>query len=210
MPNFDFLRNISFVAVAALGFLIGWMASPPLNAANVTIAAIVVGPVVAVLITRLLDDRRARRLRRWDIFRNLMCYRSTPLNVEFVGALNLLEVEFANDKPVIEAWKKLLLAFDKPVPPDGSPTLETLTRERIETTTRLLDAVAKSLGLRIEQLDIQSGGYSPKGWADAENEQTIIRRFFADMASNKRALNVVVWPARKSDEGRQPPPQQER
>ena len=55
----------------------------------VTIIALIVGPISAVFITRLLDDRRASRDRRWDIFRNLMRYRGTGLHAEFVGALNL-------------------------------------------------------------------------------------------------------------------------
>ena len=69
-----------------------------------TNAAILGGPSFAVGLTRWLDEYRVKRARRWDTFRDLMRYRSDPINLHFVGALNLLEVEFADDKRVTGAW----------------------------------------------------------------------------------------------------------
>ena len=77
-----------------------------------TIIAILAGPVLAVLVTRFTDRHREIRGRQWDIFRNLMRYRRTPLNPEFVGALNLVEVEFASNPKVIQTWKRLLAQFE--------------------------------------------------------------------------------------------------
>ena len=74
-----------------------------------------------------------------------MRHRTTPLHDEFVGSLNLIEVEFAGDKRVIESWKKLRVLFYKLVPEEQ---LADVSQERFEVLTRLLDAIAKNLGLQ--------------------------------------------------------------
>lgn len=52
--------------------------------------------------------------------------------------------------------------------------------------------MAKALGFEIEQLEIFEGGYTPQGWADIELEQTIIRRFAAQVALGERALPIAI------------------
>ena len=199
-------QNFSFFGAGSLlGFLVGWVFSKPWDAATLTIVAIVVGPISAVLITLWRDNRRAKLQRQWDIFRNLMRHRKTPLHVEFVGSLNLIEVEFADDEQVIENWKKLLVLFEKLATIPEEQFAE-VSQEIFEAQTRLLDAIAKNLGLQIEQLDIQSGGYSPKGWFDLENEQTYIRQLVREIALGKRKLNVTVWDPPRSAETTPPNP----
>lgn len=168
-----------------------------------TIIAVLVGPVLAVLITRWVDNRRAKHDRQWDIFRTLMQHRRTSMNFEFVGALNLVEVEFANSADVVVAWKDLLGKFE--LMANASPEqLGNLGVERSQAQARLLNAIARKLGLEIEQLDIFFGGYSPKGWFDLESEQTIIRRWLGEIAMGRQAFPVVVHqPQPPSDPMRQ-------
>ena len=169
------------------------MQTADLYFALATIAAILVGPVIAVLITRWNDHIQAQKARQWAIFRSLMQHRRTPINVEYVGALNLVEVEFANVPAVVTAWKDLLGAFAKLVTDSMTPAeKEQVTSARSGAQTRLLDAIAKHLGIKIEQLDIFSGGYSPQGWADQELEQSVIRRMFGEIAMGNRAFPIEV------------------
>jgi hypothetical protein len=71
---------------------------------NITISdwAIVAGtltsPIIAVIVTRLMDDRRSKRDRRWAIFETLMLTRRTPLSLDHVMALNRVEIEFADNQ----------------------------------------------------------------------------------------------------------------
>ena len=76
-----------------------------------TLLAIVVGPLLAIFVTRHLDNRRERTSRRMDIFRTLMRTRRTPMLPEHVGALNLIEIEFENQDEVISEWRKLFGHF---------------------------------------------------------------------------------------------------
>ena len=72
------------------------------------IVATLFGPVLAVWVTRSVDDRRAQRARQLDIFRTLMRSRRVPLSHERVQALNLVEIEFYGNRQVQVAYKSLM------------------------------------------------------------------------------------------------------
>ena len=42
-----------------------------------------------------------------DLFRTLMRTRRVPMSADHVGALNLIEIEFASEPDVLAAWKLL-------------------------------------------------------------------------------------------------------
>ena len=133
-----------------------------------------------------------------------MRYRRDSMNPNFVGALNLLEVEFSDDTKVTMAWKNLLAEFNRIVPEKLSEEqTAALYKNRYEAQTRLLSAVATNLGLSIEQLDIH-GGYSPKGWGDLEAEQAYIRQLVREIADGKRAVHVVVWDGNQKQTNKSP------
>ncbi len=134
----------------------------------ITIVAIVVGPIIAVIITRIVDDRRHARQRRWEIFRDLMKHRLTALSPEFVGALNVVEVVFHDDKIVIESWRKLQVNYGLGGQNPTEEELRPIFEERKKLTAKMLDTMARNLGIKIEQLDIFSGGYAPRGWFDED------------------------------------------
>lgn len=174
----------------------------------INIAAIVLGPVFAVWLTRFLDDRRERNNRRMDIFRTLMRTRRTPIYPEHVGALNLIEIEFAKDKEVLKHWKDLFIHFGtehqrKQSEMIGSVEVdeetrrnkifdERLAQERQTILAKLLHAMATSMNFKVEQLEIFEGGYTPQGWATMELEQQIIRRFGVELFLGKRVLPVGI------------------
>ena len=60
-----------------------------------TVAAIFLGPIVAVRLTRYLDDRKETRGRKIHIFKVLMATRGTALSPMHVEALNLIDLEFS-------------------------------------------------------------------------------------------------------------------
>lgn len=126
-----------------------------------------------------------------------MCYRLTPLNPEYVGALNLIEVEFSKDQQILHAWRKLLECFNN-ISKTTVDNHTNLMEERNRAQAILLDTIARRLGLKIEQLDIYHGGYSPQGWIDLENEQAAIRRLFGEIAIGRRGFPVTTFPERDS------------
>lgn len=174
-----------------------------------TIIAIVIGPPIGVGTARFLDNRRSRRERRMDIFRTLMRTRRTPMWADHVGALNLVEIEFAKDKQVIAAHRSLFEHLGKPLPRrpeeetnDNMPPEEKRERdrkfddrmglERHQLLSKLLHAMAKVLDFKIEQLEVFEGGYTPQGWGDIERQQEAIRRFAIDLYLGRAFVPVGV------------------
>lgn len=174
-----------------------------------TILALIVGPVASILIARYLDDRKQFRGRRMELFRTLMRTRRVPVSVEHVGALNLIEIEFAGEHEVLAAWKTLYQHFatrhiprsDEERVPSATPeeNRERVLRfdkrlfdERQRLLAKLLHAMARTLNFKIEQLEIFEGGYTPQGWEDELLEQRMARSFILDLYRGQTALPVVV------------------
>lgn len=175
-----------------------------------TLLAILLGPLLGAGFVLWIDARRAKRARRLAIFETLMRTRRTPIWPEHVGALNLVEIEFHDNPEVIAAWKPLFEHFGRPQPRhhdeelrDGMTEQERLERERKfalrghqerqTLLSRLLHAIGRQLGFRIEQLEIFEGGYTPQGWGTLEDEQAAVRKLFADIAVGRRLFPIGVY-----------------
>jgi len=153
------------------------MTDGELIVAALTILAIFLGPILAVWITRKIDNDHASRERRMDIFRTLMRTRKTPIDPEHVAAINLIEIEFANENMVVDAWKKYLSSLGERIAdPEDPREQDNLEKKRNTLLTKLIHEIAKSLNFRVEQLDILEGNYYPQGWSDEFREQLKFRR----------------------------------
>jgi hypothetical protein len=182
-----------------------------------TIIALVAGPIMAVLITRHLDDSRTYRARRMDVFRTLMRTRRAILTPDHIGALNLVEIEFAKDLSVMAAWKLLFTNFGNPQARREDERLDGITnqaeivkrnelfgqrlsQERQSLLAKLLHQMARTLGFKVEQLEIFEGGYTPQFWVNVESEQETIRKFAVDLATANRALPIAVIDYRSAEQ----------
>lgn len=182
-----------------------------------TLFALVAGPVAAVFITRYLDEQRAYKARRMEVFRTLMRTRRAALSSDHIGALNLVEIEYADEQPVLDAWKRLFEHFGTPQIRKDEEKIEGVTdakeidkrneafssrlvQERQRLLAKLLHAMAKVLGFKIEQLEIFEGGYTPQFWVNVENEQDAIRKFVVDLARGKNVVPMAVIDYRRADQ----------
>jgi uncharacterized protein DUF6680 len=147
------------------------------------------GPVAAVLVTRYVDLVREKTARRLSIFRTLMATRRTVISPEHIAALNQVELDFHKDAGVMSAFRQYMRHLSTPFDPKEN---DRITRERQSLRTKLLSEMAKSLHIRVEQLDIFEGGYVPQGHVDVEREQAVIRRLFSEIADGKRSLPIEI------------------
>jgi len=155
-----------------------------------TIVAVLLGPILAVLVTRFVDERRLKHTRRMEVFRTLMRTRRMRLTPEHVGAINLVEIEFDGESPVLDAWKAYWGHLHQTVPTDQAQQRQ-FFQDQDGLLTRLLHAIAKSLGFKIEQLDIFQGGYVPQGWLNDEQTARELRALTLDILNGRRGIPVV-------------------
>jgi len=119
------------------------------------IAAIIIGPVAAVLISLWLQRRHRFFDNKLFIFFTLMAYRkSFPIEKDWAKALNLIDVVFAREKEITQLWHKyydLLGEHPRRLDVEGHVYIE------------LLSAIAVNLGYKkLQQTDIDKF-YLPQG-----------------------------------------------
>ena len=131
------------------------------------VIATLLGPVLAVYVTRRIDKARQVRECRLTIFRSLMVTRRATLAADKVTALNMVEIDFYGIKPVEDARQEVMahINLPRPLPADWSD------RHR-KLLTKLLSEMAKVLGYDLQQIDVLEGGYYPQGFADIELDPT--------------------------------------
>lgn len=72
---------------------------------TMNIVAVIIGPIVAVLITLWYQSRKEKRDAKIRLFLNLMAHRkSNPPTFERVNSLNLIDVVFAGHPTVLQLW----------------------------------------------------------------------------------------------------------
>ena len=164
---------------------------------NISVVALIVGPLLAVIVARMLDARRARRARRMDVFRKLMATRRERLSFEHVSALNLVEVEFRDSPQVIKKWeeylKELRTVHNKPKNETEENYQRRVFEKRDRLFTELLYEMAQTLGYKVQAIEILGSGYSPEGWGVIEDQQMLIRQYAVELFYGRKTLPITIY-----------------
>ena len=130
-----------------------------------TILVILVGPVLAVLISlyvgNRISDRRARRQEKFLLLSTLVAWQWRPVSEESVKAMNAIDLYFHDVPEVRVAWRDYFDSLGRRDLSDEEK-IELWKNKRI----RLIHAIAKDLGFEktMSQLDFDRI-YSPEGLA---------------------------------------------
>ena len=155
------------------------------------IFAVLLGPIVAVRLTRYLDEQKEVRERKLGIFKTLMATRAYTLSPGHVEALNRIDLEFSanrrGEKKVIENWRAYLdLLGDRGIPQEQWGT------RRVDLLVELLYHMGQSLGYDFDKTQIKNGTYAPVGHGRVEEEQAAIRTSLLEVLSGDRAVPMHV------------------
>ena len=118
-----------------------------LSAGAILLSAI--AAIIAVFVSSHINRKEQQRNSKLAIFKTLMMTRMYKLSQEHVAALNAIEIEFHDQKAIIEAWVK----YFENLSGDSTP------EKRNRLFAKLVAEIAKNLGMRIEQLDILNENY---------------------------------------------------
>ena len=77
-----------------------------------TIAAIILGPILAVQAQKWIERKSTRKERRLALFKALMSTRATRLSPLHVEALNMIDIEYYDNQKIVDAWHLLSDLFD--------------------------------------------------------------------------------------------------
>ena len=155
--------------------------------------AIIVAPIAAVLIGQWLQDRSERRKDKMQIFKVLMTSRGYSWTLDSVHALNTIDIVFADDKKVRDAWKDLLDKY-RVVAPDEMQ-LDKIKQAQF----KLLEMIAASLGYKrqITWETIQNP-YIPQGMADQMASLSRSQKAYSELLLNANKA-FLQQPTHKED-----------
>lgn len=159
------------------------------------IIAVLIGPIIAVQLTRYLDDKKEERERKIQVFKTLMGTRAYTVSWDHVVALNRIDLEFdknnKKEKAVIEAWKEYLdLLGNKSLSPEQWGV------KRLELLVELLHKMAQVLDYDFDKTHIKNSSYSPVAHGNIEDEQRAIRTGLIEALEGTRPIpmRIVNWP----------------
>lgn len=155
-----------------------------------TISAIFLGPVFAVIVTRLQDRRREKRDRKVAVLRSLLRTRQIPLHPDRVDALNLIDLEFYGRTKVLIAHKDYIKNLQLPNPTQQSDW-DRFNEARHDLFVTLLHEIARDLGYSFDKHDISRIAYAPVLWGQDEARQRFNAALLNDLLQGKRALPVT-------------------
>jgi hypothetical protein len=155
------------------------------------ILATLAGPIIAVQVTRYVDNRREKHGRKLQIYKTLMATRAYTLAPAHVEALNLIDLEFSShshkEKHVVEVWKQYLDVLG-----DRSLTPERWAEKRMELLVDLLFVMGQCLDYKFDKTHIKNATYAPVAHGRVEEENDAIRSHTLELLQGKRTLPMFV------------------
>jgi hypothetical protein len=155
------------------------------------IIATAVSPLIAVQVTRYLDDRNEVQGRKLRVFKTLMATRAYTLAPSHVEALNRIDLEFSAKRPtekaVLDIWQQYLDHLG-----DKSMESSAWGRKRVDLLVDLLHAMGKTLDYDFNKTQIKNGTYSPIAHGRIETEQELMRQLTLELLQGKRVLPMHV------------------
>ena len=155
------------------------------------IFATALSPVIAVQVTRFLDDRNEERGRKIAVFKTLMATRAYTISQRHVEALNTIDLEFLPQRPkekaVLDVWQQYLDHL-------GNTGMEEngWAQIRLDLLVDLLYAMGNALGYHFNKTQIKNGTYSPVAHGKLEEEQGQVRALAIEVLEGRRSLSMRV------------------
>ena len=157
------------------------------------IFAVILGPILAVQIQKLIESKSAKKKHREKIFQDLMSTRASTLSLNHVSALNMVGIAFNEKKfsKVNNAWVTYLDHLNSY--PEGDEVLSKGWGEkRNDLLSDLLYEMGISLNFEFDKVHIKKAGYFPKALADREWNSDVIRSELAKILCGQKSIPMDV------------------
>jgi uncharacterized protein DUF6680 len=163
-----------------------------------TIAAILIAPLVAIQVDRFLAAIKERKRRKLDVFHILMATRGARLSPTHVEALNRIDVEFYGIREVLDAWRVYFdhlnpnPRFGPPNPAQPDSNILQWGDKGQDLFTELLSKMAKELNYAFDPVVLKKGGYFPQLHTDIEQDLHAIRKSARELLEGSQTLKVTL------------------
>lgn len=167
----------------------------------VTVAAVILGPILAVQAQKTIEFIKDKRNRRQTLFKTLMSTRGERLSRGHVQALNMIDIEFygrrlfgtrfqlRSEKAITNAWKNY---NDNLNSKESYGSLELWLKDGDTLFIKLLYEMSKSLGYDYDEVQLKRDAYRPMAHANVENAQLDVLAGLASVLKNERSIPMKI------------------
>ena len=156
-----------------------------------TIAAIILGPVLAFAIQHWRDQLRDARERKRKVFHQLLMTFKAPMAPVHVDAINSIPLEFHSDATVNRAWRLYTSHLNNNAMLKGNPV--SWGERKFQLLTDLVFEMGKSLGYEhIDKATLQDNIYVPQGYEDRELQFQEIRGMIQRVLKGEHPISVTM------------------
>jgi hypothetical protein len=157
------------------------------------IISVLLAPVVAVQVQKVLERYREDKARKLNVFRALMATRAATVSPQHVQALNMIDLEFqgAKYKGVTDSWKTYLDHLGH-YPKNDEKQQPIWAERRVDLLAKLLMEMGKSLGYVFDEVHVKRGIYAPEAHAQFETEEQLIRNGLVRLLHGHSCLKMDV------------------
>jgi hypothetical protein len=156
-----------------------------------TIAAIILGPLLAFAVQNWRDKRHERDRRKTEIFRRLLLTLKAPMAVNHVDALNSIPLEFHSHAEIMSAWRLYTSHLNDGARLQAEP--QRWGEKKFDLLVDLVWKIAKTLGYdHIDAANLRDNVYVPKGYQDVEEQGQQIRAALLELLKGQRPLPMTM------------------
>ncbi len=157
-----------------------------------TILAILVAPIVALQIQKKTEDYKERKSKKLGIFKTLMATRANMVSLEHVQALNMIDIEFYNEKQIKNSWN-IYRDHLNSHPYNQSEDVKNQWLEKgYHCLIDLLYEMSKFFDYNFNKVMLKNELYVPKAHQFVDVEQNIIRSKLVDIVTGNQPINVQL------------------
>jgi hypothetical protein len=174
-------------------------------------AAVVIGPILAVQVQKIIERTNHKRNRRMALFHTLMSTRAERLNRDHVKALNMIDIEFygrmipfiktryqsRGEQAVTHAWKSYNSHLNHK---DEYESLDAWLKKGDDLFTEMLYKIAQSLNYDYDKVQLQRDCYRPIAHGNIENTQLDLLEGLSQVLNKGKPLPMYVVNFPKSNE----------
>jgi hypothetical protein len=113
---------------------------------ELTVTGLFAGPVVAVLISLWIEERRRQRLLKEQAVRTLLVGRLNFADPAFLTAINTMPVAFPKDQAVLAAWEAYLESVRTPPDRDDPASVQSAQGRWEIALSNLIESMLESMG----------------------------------------------------------------
>ena len=164
----------------------------------ITVFAIFLAPIVALWLQKKIETFNEQKKRGLEIFKTLLATRANIISLEHVQALNMIDIEFYNQKDIRDFWN-IYRDHLNSYPQNQDQSVQDRWEEKcVDYLTDLLHCMSKFFGYDFDKVILKKGAYSPIAHGIFNLQQNLVRHGVVELLTGEKSLKVEVIDKRPS------------